>query len=92
MSDPQPTPMLHQYREMKRRHPDALLLFRLGDFYELFEEDARTAARELKLVLTSRRFSKTVSLPMCGVPYRSVTSYVARLLERGHKVAIAEQL
>ncbi len=92
MSEPQPTPMLRQYRELKRRHPDALLLFRLGDFYELFEEDARTASRELKLVLTSRRFSKTVSLPMCGVPYRSVTSYVARLLERGHKVAIAEQL
>jgi DNA mismatch repair protein MutS len=92
MSDPQPTPMLRQYREIKRRHPDALLFFRLGDFYELFEEDARTAARELKLVLTSRRFSKAVNLPMCGVPYRSVTSYVARLLERGHKVAIAEQL
>ena len=84
--------MLRQYRELKRRHPDALLFFRLGDFYELFEEDARTAARELKLVLTSRRFSKTMSLPMCGVPYRSVTSYVARLLEHGHKVAIAEQL
>jgi len=92
MSDPQPTPMLHQYREMKRRHPVALLLFGLGDFYELFEEDARTAARELKLVLTSRRFSKAVNLLMCGVPYRSITSYVARLLERGHKVAIAEQL
>ena len=53
MSEPQPTPMLRQYRELKRRHPDALLFFRLGDFYELFEEDARTAARELKLVLTS---------------------------------------
>ena len=92
MSNPQPPPMLRQYRELKRRHSDALLFFRLGDFYELFEEDARTASRELKLVLTSRRFSKTVNLPMCGVPYRSVTSYVARLLERGHKVAIAEQL
>lgn len=92
MSEPQQTPMLRQYRELKRRHPDALLFFRLGDFYELFEEDARTAARELKLVLTSRRFSKSVNLPMCGVPYRSITSYVARLLERGHKVAIAEQM
>jgi len=92
MGDLQQTPMLRQYREIKRRHPDALLFFRLGDFYEMFEEDARTAARELKLVLTSRRFSKTVNLPMCGVPYRSVTGYVARLLERGHKVAIAEQM
>ncbi len=92
MSDPQPTPMLRQYRELRRRHPDALLFFRLGDFYELFEDDARTAARELKLVLTSRRFSKAVNLPMCGVPYRSVTGYIARLLEHGHKVAIAEQL
>lgn len=92
MADGKLTPMLHQYRELKRRHPDALLFFRLGDFYELFEDDARTAAREIKLVLTSRRFSKTVNLPMCGVPYRTVIGYVARLLERGHKVAIAEQM
>jgi DNA mismatch repair protein MutS len=86
------TPMLRQYRKLKQRHPDALLFYRLGDFYELFEDDARTAARELGLVLTSRRFSKRVRLPMCGVPYRTVTSYVARLLRAGHKVAIAEQL
>jgi DNA mismatch repair protein MutS len=92
MSELKLTPMLHQYRDLKRRHPDALLFFRLGDFYELFDQDARTAARELKLVLTSRRFSKTVSLPMCGVPHRSVIGYVARLLERGFKVAIAEQM
>ena len=91
MSEPQQTPMFRQYRELKRRHPDALLFFRLG-FLRAVEEDARTAARELKLVLTSRRFSKSVNLPMCGVPYRSITSYVARLLERGHKVAIAEQM
>lgn len=92
MTDPQGTPMLRQYRELKRRYPDALLFYRLGDFYELFEQDAQTAARELNLVLTSRRFSKKVCLPMCGVPYRTVTGYVARLLERGYKVALAEQM
>lgn len=86
------TPMLRQYRKLKQQHPDALLFYRLGDFYELFEEDAQTAARELKLVLTSRRFSKTIRLPMCGVPCRTITSYVARLLKLGYKVAIAEQL
>jgi DNA mismatch repair protein MutS len=86
------TPMLRQYRGLKRRYPDALLFYRLGDFYELFEDDAEVAARELNLVLTSRRFSKKVRLPMCGVPYRNVTSYVARLLKGGHKVAIAEQM
>jgi DNA mismatch repair protein MutS len=86
------TPMLRQYRKLKQRYPDALLFYRLGDFYELFEDDAKTAARELNLVLTSRRFSKEVRLPMCGVPYRTVTGYIARLLKGGYKVAIAEQL
>ncbi len=86
------TPMLRQYRRLKARYPDALILYRLGDFYELFEEDAKLAARELDLVLTSRRFSKQVRLPMCGLPYRSLTQYVARLIEKGHKVAVAEQL
>jgi DNA mismatch repair protein MutS len=87
-----PTPMLRQYRQLKARYPDAILLFRLGDFYEMFEEDARVVSRQLNLVLTSRRFSKRVRLPMCGVPYRQLTTYVARLLSLGHKVAIAEQL
>ncbi|MBN1660729.1 MAG: DNA mismatch repair protein MutS [Anaerolineae bacterium] len=92
MSGPEMTPMLRQYRELKQHHPDALLFYRLGDFYELFEEDARVAARALGLALTTRRFSKKVRLPMCGVPYRTVTSYVARLLRSGHKVALAEQM
>ena len=92
MAKSKTTPMLRQYRTLKQRYPDALLFYRLGDFYELFEEGAKIAARELKLVLTSRRFSKTVRLPMCGVPYRTVSGYVARLLKQGHKVAIAEQL
>ena len=86
------TPMLKQYRELKARYPDAILLFRLGDFYEMFEEDAKTASRELELVLTSRRFSKTVKLPMCGIPHHQLTTYVAKLIEKGHKVAIAEQM
>jgi DNA mismatch repair protein MutS len=86
------TPMLRQYRRIKARYPDALVLFRLGDFYELFDEDARVAARQLDLVLTSRRFSKELRLAMCGVPYRTVTSYVGRLIEAGHKVALVEQL
>lgn len=85
-------PMLRQYRQLKARFPDAILLFRLGDFYEMFEEDARVVARQLSLVLTSRRFSKGVKLPMCGVPYRQLTTYVSKLLALGHKVAIAEQL
>jgi DNA mismatch repair protein MutS len=92
MTETQLTPMLRQYRQLKREHPDALLFYRLGDFYELFEDDAKTAARELNLVLTSRRFSKKVRLPMCGVPYRTLTSYIGRLLKRGYKVAIAEQM
>jgi len=86
------TPMLRQYRRLKARFPDAILLFRLGDFYEMFEEDARLISRQLGLVLTSRRFSKTVRLPMCGVPYRQLTTYVSKLLALGHKVAIADQL
>jgi len=86
------TPMLGQYRQLKSRFPDAILLFRLGDFYEMFEEDARLAARQLNLVLTSRRFSKKVRLPMCGIPYRQLTVYVSKLLALGHKVAVADQL
>jgi DNA mismatch repair protein MutS len=86
------TPMLQQYRAIKARYPDAIVLFRLGDFYEMFEDDARTAARELELVLTARSFSKDVRLAMCGVPHQHVVSYIARLIDGGHKVAVVEQL
>ncbi|NPA91146.1 MAG: DNA mismatch repair protein MutS [Chloroflexi bacterium] len=86
------TPMLKQYRDIKARYPDAIVLFRLGDFYEMFDEDARRISRELGLTLTSRSFSKHVRLPMCGFPHHQLTPYLGRLLARGHKVAVVEQL
>src|SRR5512141_2666981 len=86
------TPMLSQYRAIKARFPDALVLFRLGDFYETFDADAHTAARELELVLTSRSFAKGVRLPMAGVPHHHVQAYIAKLIDRGFKVALVEQL
>jgi DNA mismatch repair protein MutS len=81
------TPMMDQYLRLKKAHPDAILLFRLGDFYEMFYEDAETAAPVLEIALTSRQ-----KAPMCGVPFHAVDSYIARLLKRGFKVAISEQL
>ena len=86
------TPMLKQYREIKREHEDVILLFRLGDFYEMFGEDAKVAARILDLVLTSREVGKGRRLPMCGLPYHAVDRYLARLLAAGHKAAICEQV
>jgi DNA mismatch repair protein MutS len=86
------TPMLSQYRQIKARFPDAIVLFRLGDFFETFEDDAKIAARELELVLTSRSFAKGMRLPMAGVPHHHVQSYIAKLIDRGYKVALVEQL
>ncbi len=86
------TPMLQQYRQLKKRFPDAILLFRLGDFYEMFDDDARLISKQLGLVLTGRRFSKSVKMAMCGVPYRQLSVYVSKLLEKGHKVAVADQM
>lgn len=90
--DPKLTPMLAQYRSLKARFPDALVLFRLGDFYETFENDALTCARELELVLTHRSFAKGVRLPMAGVPHHHVQAYIAKLIDKGFKVALVEQL
>jgi len=84
------TPVMRQYRAAKDAHPDALLFFRLGDFYELFYDDAIIAARELQLTLTSRDKSKSV--PMCGVPYHSAGTYLQRLLRQGYRVALCEQM
>jgi DNA mismatch repair protein MutS len=84
------SPAMRQYRAAKEAHPDALLFFRMGDFYELFYEDATVAARELQLTLTAR--DKAKSVPMCGVPYHAAGTYLQRLLRRGFKVAICEQM
>ena len=89
------TPMMKQYTEIKEKNPDCLLFFRLGDFYEMFNEDARIASRELDLVLTTRDRSKEnpdERVPMCGVPYHSCESYIARLIAKGYNVAICEQM
>src|SRR5574340_1327828 len=86
------TPLMRQYAAVKQQHPGALLFFRLGDFYELFYEDAVVAARELQITLTSRNKEKGVAVPMCGVPYHSAENYIAKLIRKGYKVAICEQM
>ncbi|MCG1008762.1 DNA mismatch repair protein MutS [Salinicoccus sp. ID82-1] len=85
------TPMMQQYLNIKAEHPDVLLLYRMGDFYELFYEDAVTASKLLEITLTSRDKKKD-PIPMCGVPYHSAKSYIERLIDQGYKVAICEQL
>lgn len=86
------TPLMRQYQTAKQQVPNALLLFRLGDFYELFFEDAVTAARELEITLTSRNKERGDAIPMCGVPFHSAEGYIARLIQRGYRVAICEQM
>ncbi len=86
------TPIRQQYLEIKRGHPDAILFFRLGDFYETFDEDAEIASRELDIVLTSRNVAKGTRVPMAGIPYHAYENYVARLIEKGYHVAICEQV
>ena len=86
------TPLMRQYHGIKQQVPNALLLFRLGDFYELFYEDAVTAARELEITLTSRNKEKGEPIPMCGVPYHSSENYIARLIQKGYRVAICDQM
>ncbi|QQE80967.1 DNA mismatch repair protein MutS [Alicyclobacillus sp. SO9] len=83
--------MMKQYMEIKEKHQDALLMFRLGDFYELFEEDAKTASKELEITLTGRAGGAQGRIPMCGVPFHSAAQYIARLNEKGYSVAICEQ-
>src|SRR5215472_4814642 len=86
------TPVMRQYLAAKAAHPDALLLFRMGDFYELFYEDALVAARALDLTLTARNKGAEEEVPMAGVPHHAASGYVQRLLEQGFKVAICEQM
>src|SRR5919112_1428329 len=91
MSHEEPSsPLMRQYHTLKQQVPHALLLFRVGDFYELFYEDAVTAARELEITLTSR--SKDQAIPMCGVPHHSSEGYIARLIQKGYRVAVCEQM
>src|SRR5579859_1918693 len=91
MSEPT-SPLMQQYHAIKTRYPHALLLFRLGDFYELFYEDAILAARELQITLTSRNREKGQPIPMCGVPYHAADGYIARLIRNGFKIAICDQM
>ena len=88
------TPMMKQYLQMKAEHPDCILMFRLGDFYEMFNEDAKLVSQELDLTLTTRDRNKPPEerTPMCGVPYHSVEAYLSRLIAKGYKVAICEQM
>ena len=91
------TPMMRQYLEIKKNNPDSILFFRLGDFYEMFDEDARLASKELDLTLTSRDHGKHAKpaeeqIPMCGIPYHASEAYIARLIAKGYKVAICEQM
>jgi DNA mismatch repair protein MutS len=86
------TPLMRQYNSIKEQVPGALLLFRLGDFYELFFEDAVTAARELEITLTARNKEKGAAVPMCGVPFHSAEGYISRLIQKGYRVAICDQM
>lgn len=91
MEKSQYTPMMQHYLQMKEKNPDAILMYRLGDFYEMFFEDALTASRELDLVLTGRA-AGAEKAPMCGIPHRAAKSYISRLVKKGYKVAVCEQL
>ena len=84
--------MMKQYFEMKEKYPNTILFFRLGDFYEMFFNDAKTVSRELELTLTGRECGQEERAPMCGVPFHSAESYIAKLVAKGYKVAICEQL
>ena len=86
------TPMMRQYIEIKEKYQDCILFFRLGDFYEMFFEDAKIASKELELVLTGRDCGLEEKAPMCGIPFHAANSYISRLVLKGYKVAIGEQV
>src|SRR3954449_5341689 len=86
------TPLMRQYNSIKEQVPNTLLMFRLGDFYEMFFEDAVLAARELEITLTPRNKEKGPAIPMCAVPYHAAEGYIARLIQRGYRVAICDQV
>ena len=86
------SPMMQQYFDIKKQHPDEILFYRVGDFYEMFYDDALTASRELELTLTGKACGGEERAPMCGVPFHSYETYVARLIAKCYKVAICEQM
>ncbi len=86
------TPVMRQYREIKEKYPDTILFFRIGDFYETFESDAELISRELEIVLTSRSKSGDNRIPLAGVPYHAADGYIAKLVGKGYKVAIVDQV
>ncbi len=92
MSPPKSTPMIKQYLSIKDQYPDAILFYRMGDFYEMFFEDAQLASRALEITLTSRNKNDESPVPMCGVPHRAARSYIARLINQGYKVAVCDQI
>jgi len=91
MTEPS-TPLMRQYAAVKKEHPTALLFFRLGDFYELFFDDAIVASKELQITLTSRNKEKGIAVPMCGVPHHAAEGYIGKLIRKGFKVAVCEQM
>ncbi|MEM5776227.1 MAG: DNA mismatch repair protein MutS, partial [Anaerolineaceae bacterium] len=92
MAETEITPIRQQYLDIKKQYPDAIVFFRLGDFYETFDGDAEITSRELEIVLTSRNVAKGQRIPMAGIPYHAVDNYLARLIKKGYHVAICEQL
>ncbi|HYE67785.1 MAG TPA: hypothetical protein VEA58_04190, partial [Anaerovoracaceae bacterium] len=86
------TPMMQQYMEIKENYQDCILFFRLGDFYEMFFEDAITASKEMEITLTGKSYGQEEKAPMCGVPYHAADAYIAKLIDKGYKVAICEQV
>ena len=88
MSKQTMSPMMQHYMETKKQYPDCILFYRLGDFYEMFFEDAKTVSRELELTLTGKECGMAERAPMCGVPYHALDSYLSRLVQKGYKVAI----
>ena len=86
------SPMMTQYLETKKQYPDCILFYRLGDFYEMFFEDALTASRELEITLTGKDCGLEERAPMCGVPYHALEGYLSKLVQKGYKVAIGEQV
>ena len=86
------TPMMQHYLDTKKEYKDCILFYRLGDFYEMFFEDAKTASRELEITLTGKDCGQEERAPMCGVPFHAANMYIAKLVEKGYKVAICEQI